>query len=66
MYKGKMGNKGVNLGDMSPVVDNYERPMSQFSQSGFSKTTDYIERRDRYDSKEASDLRKQPYKGRYS
>ena len=66
MYKGKMGNKGVNLGDMSPVVDNYERPMSEFSQKDFNKTTEYVERRNRYDTKQASDIKKQDYKGRYS
>lgn len=66
MYKGKMGNKGVNQGDMSPVVDNYERPMSEFSQKDFNKTTEYVDRRNRFDTKQASDLKKQDYKGRYS
>ena len=61
-----MGNKGVNQGDMSPVVDNYERTLSEFSQKDFNKTTEYVERRNRYDTKQASELKKQDYKGRYS
>ncbi len=62
----KLGKKGYTQGDMSPVVDNYERPMSEFSQQGFNKTTEYVERRNRFDTKQASDVKKQDYKGRYS
>jgi hypothetical protein len=66
MYKGKMGNKGRDLGNMSPQVDDCQAPKSEFSQDFMNKTTDYIERRNRYDTKEASTVKKQSYKGRYS
>jgi hypothetical protein len=62
----KMSKKGYTQGDMSPSVENYEKPMRSFSQEGFSKTTDYIGRKDAFENKEASEIRKQGYKGRYS
>lgn len=62
----KMSKKGATQGDMSPTVDDYQKPMSEFSQSGFSNTTDYIGRHNAFESKEAGHIKKQAYKGRYS
>jgi hypothetical protein len=62
----EMGKKGYVQGDMSPTVNDYERPESNFSQSGFNKTTEYVERQDKFVNKEASKVRSQAYQGRYS
>lgn len=62
----KMAKKGYVQGDMSPVVEDYQKPMSEYSQAYMNKTTQYIERHNRYESKEASDVKKQAYQGRYS
>lgn len=62
----KMEKKGYVQGDMNPTVEDYQKPMSNYSQEGFSKTTAYEERHNSFDSKEASDIKKQSYKGRYS
>ena len=64
--KEKMGKAGYVQGDMSPHVEDYQKPMSDFSQEGFSKTLDYIERQDAFQKREAKDVEKQGYKGRYS
>lgn len=64
--KEKMSHKGYKQGDMSPTVEDYQRPSKSFSQEGFSKTTEYVERQDRHQDKAASDIRKQAYNGRYS
>lgn len=64
--KEKMGKAGHTQGDMSPMVEDYQKPMKDYSQSGFSKTTEYVERQDAFQAKEASDIKKQDYKGRYS
>ena len=61
-----MSHKGHEQGDMSPVVDDYQKPMKDYSQSGFSKTTEYVERQDAFQAKEATEIKKQDYKGRYS
>lgn len=61
-----MGHKGYKQGDMSPKVDDIQRPMKSYPEAGFSKTTDYVSRHDSYEGKEASTVRKQGYKGRYS
>ena len=61
-----MAHKGYSQGDMSPVVEDYQRPLKSFSQEGFSKTTEYVERQDKHIDKAASDIRKQAYLGRYS
>lgn len=53
-------------GNMSPKVEDYQKPLSNYSQEGFSKTTQYIERQDAFVNKEAAEVRKQAYKGRYS
>lgn len=61
-----MGKKGYNQGEMSPMVEDYQKPMSEFSQKDFGKTTEYISRHNAFESKEASHVKKQDYKGRYS
>lgn len=57
---------GKTQGDMSPHVEDYQKPMSDFSQEGFSRTTEYVSRQDAFQAKEASGVKKQSYKGRYS
>lgn len=64
--EGRMAHKGHAQGDMSPVVEDYQRPSKSFSQEGFSKTTQYVERQDKHQDAAASDIRKQAYNGRYS
>ncbi len=64
--KEDMGMKVSKQGDMSPSVKDYQKPMKDYSQEGFSKTTQYIERQDKFQSKEASGIKKQAYQGRYS
>lgn len=62
----KMAKKGYVQGDMSPTVENYQKPDSLYSQSFMNQTTDYIARRNSFDGKEAKEVRQQAYKGRYS
>lgn len=62
----KMAKAGYDQGNMSPKVDSYQRPESNFSQTGFTRTTEYIERQDAFVAREASEIKKQAYKGRYS
>jgi hypothetical protein len=64
--KESMKGRGDKQGDMSPTVSDYQKPMKDFSQEGFSKTTEYVERQDKFQGKEASEIRKQGYMGRYS
>jgi hypothetical protein len=66
MSKEHMGKKGYVQGEMSPHVEDYQRPHGDFSQEGFSKTLDYIERQDAFQKREAGEIKKQAYKGRYS
>lgn len=66
MPNGHMAMKGVKQGDMSPHVEDIQRPESNFSQAGFSKTLDYTSRHNAYEGKEASEIRGQAYQGRYS
>lgn len=61
-----MKEYGNKQGDMSPTVEDYQKPMKDYSQSGFSKTTQYISRQDNFVSKESSQVKRQDYKGRYS
>lgn len=61
-----MGSKGKMQGDMNPVVSDYQKPMSSYSQEGFSKTLDYIERKDAQENKSAREIKNIDYKGRYS
>lgn len=57
---------GNEPGDMSAHTDVYQLPGKDFSQEGFSKTTEYIQRQDKHQSMNARDIRKQGYEGRYS
>lgn len=64
--KEQMSKAGYDQGDMSPKVSDYQKPMKNYAESGFSRTTEYVERKDAHESKEANELRKIHYKGRYS
>lgn len=64
--EGKMSKKGYAQGDMSPVVDDFQKPDSNYSQRLFSKTTEYQERQNRMGNEAAQDVEKQAYRGRYS
>ncbi len=61
-----LGKKGYDQGSMSPVVENCQKPASNFSQADFMKTNEYISRQDKFVAKEAGAIKKQDYKGRYS
>lgn len=61
-----MSKAGYVQGEMSPKVDDYQKPMGDFAESGFSKTLQYIERQDKHQKRAAGDIRKQHYEGRYS
>lgn len=64
--KEAMKHAGYKQGDMSPHVVDYQKPESDFAERGFSKTLEYIERQDRFQGKEAKEIKKQGYQGRYS
>ena len=64
--KEQMSKKGYVQGEMSPHVEDYQAKDSEFSERGFSKTTEYVERQDAFRTREAKDIEKQSYKGRYS
>ena len=64
--KESLGKAGVHQDDMSPMVKDYQKPAKDFAERGFSKTLEYIERRDAFEGKEAKRIEKQGYKGRYS
>lgn len=64
--KEKMSKAGYAQGDMSPHVNDFQKPMDCFPEEGFSKTTQYIERQDKQQHKMSKDIKKQQYNGRYS
>lgn len=64
--KESMHMAGYEQGDMSPKVKDYQKPESDFSQRGFSKTLEYIERQDKFQKREANEIEGQSYMGRYS
>lgn len=64
--KEKMSKAGYVQGDMSPKIEDYQKPESDFAERGFSKTLDYIERHDKFCKKESGEIKKQSYEGRYS
>ncbi len=64
--KEKMNKAGYAQGAMNPKVEDYQKPMSAFSQAGFNKVDEYIERQDMHQKMAAKDVEKQAYKGRYS
>ena len=66
IMKEKMSKAGYTQGDMSPKVEEYQKPEKDFAERGFNKTTDYIERQDKRQSGMSKGLNKQSYQGRYS
>lgn len=62
----KMNKMGYTQGNMSPHVEDYQKPMSDYSQKDFNKTLEYVNRQDKFQAKEASAIKRQDYKGRYS
>ncbi len=64
--KESMAHKGYAQGDMEPHVVDFQKPGKDFSQEGFNKTTEYVERQDAFQAREAKDVEKQAYYGRYS
>ena len=66
MPSGDMAMAGLNQGDMNPRVKDYQKPEKDYSQEGFSKTLDYVERQNNFQAEEASTVEKQAYHGRYS
>jgi hypothetical protein len=66
VMKEKMNKMGYTQGDMSPHVEDYQKPEKDFAERGFSKTTEYVERQDMRQGGMSKGLNKQAYKGRYS
>lgn len=62
----KMSHCGYKQGDMTPKVEDYQRPSSTYAEHQFGTTTEYISRQDRQLNTEAKQLRNNAYKGRYS
>ncbi len=63
-YSSMNHGRGSEPGDMNPKVDDYQASSSEYAGMQ-NKTLDYIPRRDRLQTKEAKDIDKQAYKGRY-
>lgn len=61
-----MNKAGYDQGSMAPKVDSYQRPSSAFAEMQPGKTTEYVARQDRMINAEASQVKRQDYKGRYS
>ena len=66
IMKEKMSKAGYTQGDMSPKVEEYQKPEKDFAERGFNKTTEYIERQDKRQSGMSKGLNKQSYQCRYS
>lgn len=66
MPNGDMAMAGLNQGDMSPRIKDWQKPERDFSQEGFSKTLNYIERQDKMQGQESTAVENQAYHGRYS
>jgi hypothetical protein len=66
MPNGRLAMKGVDQGDMRPMVEDIEKPEKDFAERGFNKTLDYVERQNKFQGKMAKDINKQAYNGRYS
>jgi hypothetical protein len=66
-----MGKKGMgmeygnNPGDMSPEVKSYQPSEKEFAGKEFGKANDYIERKEKQMSRDAGEIRRKAYKGRY-
>lgn len=50
---------------MTPKVESYQKKESAYAERYTQSPTEYISRNNRMQDKEASQLRKQAYKGRY-
>lgn len=61
-----MKGYGSKQGDMSPKVDDYQKPASNWSQVQPGKTDEYIARQDAHQSAACSKVKNMSYKGRYS
>lgn len=61
----KMAKKGEAQGNMAPVVDDFQPQSSAYFMKDPNKTTEYIERRDKIEGKQAGKVRSMEYKGRY-
>jgi hypothetical protein len=66
MPNGDMAMRGLNQGDMSPTIKDYQKPSKDYSQEGFNKTLDYVERQNKFQGTEARAVENQAYHGRYS
>jgi hypothetical protein len=66
MHKGKLGGKGEHIGNMSPTVEDMQRPESVYNQKFLNQTTEYIPRHNKLESQASSKVKNQGYKGRYS
>lgn len=66
IMKEKMSKRGYEQGEMNPTVESYQKPEKDFAERGFNKTTEYIERQDKRQSKMEKGISKQSYQGRYS
>ena len=65
MAKEKMSRAGYTQGDMTPRVRDYQTPDKCYSQKDDAAPLDYIERQDDILGKEASQLDRQDYRGKY-
>lgn len=61
-----MDMAGHDQGNMSPHVADYQKPMGCYAESQFGTTLAYEDRHNRFEEREASQVKKQHYKGRYS
>ena len=61
-----MAKEGYVQGDMKAMTEDLQKPSSCYSQEGFSKTLDYTERHNAFETREAKEIEGQAYKGRYS
>lgn len=66
MPNGDMAMRGLDQGNMSPSVKDYQKPEKDFAERGFNKTLEYVERQNKHQGGAAKDLEKQSYNGRYS
>ena len=57
--------KGYKQGDMSPQVEDYQKPESCYSQKYDQAPLNYVERQDRIQMDESKKLRGEAFKGRY-
>jgi hypothetical protein len=62
---GDMAMKGYARGDMKPTVKDFQKPESCYSQKYDQAPTRYVERNNAMQSREASKMKREAYKGRY-